>query len=97
MASEFRCGCFDAAIVSANHRGRFLATYNALESRQLYRVARTQVDLKMLYQVSKRADVYLDVNNLLTGYDRQSEFEGGRPSQACYLSPSLIFGTNVRL
>ncbi len=83
--------------LSANHRGRFLATYNAVESRQLYRVARTQVDLKMLYQVSKRADVYLDVNNLLNGYDRQSEFEGGRPSQAYYLSPSLIFGTNVRL
>ena len=83
--------------LSANHRGRFLATYNAIESRQLYRVARTQVDLKMLYQISKRMDVYLDVNNLLNGYDRQSEFAGGRPSQAYYLSPSLIFGTNIRL
>lgn len=66
--------------LSANHRGRSLATYNAIESRQLYRVARTQVDLKMLYQISKRMDVYLDVNNLLNGYDRQSEFAGGRPS-----------------
>ena len=82
--------------ISANHRGRFLATYNVIESRQLYRVARTQVDLKMLYTISKRFDVYLDVNNLLAGYDRQSEFEGGRPERVYWLSPSLIFGTNVR-
>ncbi len=83
--------------LSANYRTRFLATYNVIESRQIYRVARTQVDLKMLYTISKRFDVYLDVNNLLNTYDRQSEFLGGRPERIYWLSPSLIFGTNIRL
>ena len=83
--------------VSANHRGRFLATYNTIDSRLLYRVARTQVDVKMLYQISSKVDIYLDANNVTNGYDRQSDYEGGRPSQAYYLSPSVIFGTNVRL
>ena len=83
--------------LSANHRGRFLATYNVLESRRIYRVARTQVDLKMLYTISKRFDVYLDVNNVLNGPDRQSELEGGRPERIYLMSPSLIFGTNIRL
>ena len=51
----------------------------------------------MLYTVSKRYDFYFDVNNLFFGYDRQSEFEGGRPERIYYLSPSLVFGTNIRL
>ena len=83
--------------LSANYRSRFLATYNPIVSRQIFRVARTQVDLKMMYTVSKRFDLYLDVNNLFNTYDRQSEFGGGRPERIYWLSPSLIFGTNVRM
>lgn len=83
--------------VNVNYRARFLTSYNAVESRQIYAAARTTVDVKMLYTINKRFDVYLDVNNITNNYDRQSEYVGGRPQSIYWMSPSLIFGTNVRL
>lgn len=83
--------------VNCNYRARFLTSYNAVESRQIYATARTTVDVKMLYTVNRRFDVYLDVNNITNNYDRKSEYAGGRPQSVYWLSPSIIFGTNVRL
>ena len=83
--------------LNANYRARFLTSFNVVESRQIYATARTQVDVKMLYTVNKRFDVYLDANNIFNVYDRQSEYAGGRPQSVYWMSPSIIFGTNIRL
>jgi iron complex outermembrane receptor protein len=83
--------------LNANYRARFLTSYNAVESRQIYAAARTQVDIKMLYTINRRFDLYLDVNNIFNAYDRQSEYAGGRPQSVYWMSPSIIFGTNIRL
>ena len=49
----------------------------------------------MLYTINKRFDVYLDANNIFHAYDRQSEYAGGRPQSVYWMSPSIIFGTNI--
>ena len=79
-----------------NHRGRYLTTYNAVESQQVFRIRRDTLDVKTMYQLSRRFSVYLDVNNVLgefeTGNDR-----GPRPSQRRVLTPGFFAGVNARL
>jgi len=79
-----------------NNRGRYLTTYNAVESQRVYRIRRETLDLKTMYQLSRRFSVYLDVNNVLgefeTGNDR-----GPRPSQRRVLTPGFFAGVNARL
>lgn len=79
-----------------NHRGRYLTTYNAVESQLVYRIRRDTLDVKTQYQFSRRFSAYLDVNNVLgefeTGNDR-----GSRPSQRRVLTPGFFGGINARL
>jgi TonB-dependent receptor len=79
-----------------NHRGRYLTTYNVNDSQLVYRIRRDTLDVKTMYQFSRRFSAYLDVNNVLgefeTGNDR-----GSRPSQRRVLTPGFFAGVNVRL
>ncbi|PAW66836.1 MAG: hypothetical protein B9S34_07065 [Opitutia bacterium Tous-C1TDCM] len=79
-----------------NHRARYLATYNAVDSQLVYRIRRDTLDVKTMDQLTDRLSVYLDVNNVLgefeTGQDR-----GNRPSQRRVLTPGFFFGVNTRL
>jgi TonB-dependent receptor len=79
-----------------NHRGRYLTTYNAVDSQLVYRIRRDTLDLKTQYQLTRRVSLYLDVNNVLgefeTGQDR-----GPRPSQRRVLTPGFFAGVNTRL
>lgn len=82
---------------SLNYRGRYLSGYNANESRATYLHARPAVDLKTLFHLSKRFDVYLDVVNVTDIPDRYTEFGYGRPNLIQWLHPQLFFGVNARL
>lgn len=79
-----------------NHRGRYLTTYNVNASQLVYRIRRDTLDVKTMYQFSRRFSAYLDVNNVLgefeTGNDR-----GPRPSQRRVLTPGFFAGINARL
>ena len=80
-----------------NMRGRYLSSFNANESRQVYLTARNVFDIKTVYHFSKRYDVYLDVVNTLSVADRQAEFNGGRPQTIGYMTRQIYFGFNARL
>jgi TonB-dependent receptor len=80
-----------------NIRGRYLATFNANESRQIYNARRETLDIKTVYHFSRRFDAYLDVVNALKASDRQAEFNGGRPQTIGYMTPQLLMGINARL
>ncbi len=80
-----------------NYTGRYLRAYNANDSRLQYNRARRTVDLRTRFNLSRRADVYLDVANIFNEPDTASEFGGGRPRQIKRMSPLLSFGINTRL
>ena len=79
-----------------NHRTRFLSTYSVNESQQAYTIRRDTVDLKTLYQFSRRLSVYLDVNNILQEYETGTDI-GARASARRILTPGFFFGVNTRL
>ncbi|MEY4940726.1 MAG: hypothetical protein RIQ93_2461 [Verrucomicrobiota bacterium] len=79
-----------------NMRGRYLGTYSANESRQVYLKARDTLDIKTVYHFSKRFDVYLDVVNLFETPDRWTEFNGGRPNSIGHLTRQILMGVNSR-
>jgi len=79
-----------------NMRDRYLVTYNANESRQVYLTARNTLDIKTVYHFSRRFDVYLDVVNALHESDRQAEFNGGRPQTIGYMTRQILCGVNAR-
>lgn len=79
-----------------NHRGRYLTTYNAVESQLVYRIRRDTLDVKTMYQLSRRLSVYLDVNNVLGEFETGSD-RGNRPSQRRVLTPGFFAGVNARL
>lgn len=80
-----------------NHRGRYLSTYNSNRSRLQYTVARTTLDIKTVYQISRHFELYLDLLNALNEPDARVEFHGGRPGMQHLMSPQLFFGINARL
>ena len=80
----------------ANHRGKYLSTYNTDDSRLVYSRNYTHLDLKTQYNISKHYDVYLDINNLTWARDRGTEI-GGRPGMIGRLTPQFFFGVNGRL
>ncbi len=82
--------------VSYNYRGNYLTGYNANESRATYAHARPVVDVKTLYNLSRSISVYLDVVNVLTNPDRQTEFGYGRPQTTHLMRPQFFFGVNAR-
>ena len=79
-----------------NHRTRFLSTYSVNESQRAYTIRRDTVDLKTLYQFSRRLSVYLDVNNILQEYETGTDI-GARASARRILTPGFFFGVNTRL
>ncbi|MBL9189705.1 MAG: TonB-dependent receptor [Opitutaceae bacterium] len=79
-----------------NHRGRYLQTYNAVDSQLLYRIRRDTLDVKTQYQFTRRLSAYLDVNNVLGEYETGQD-RGPRPSQRRVLTPGFFGGVNVRL
>ena len=78
-------------------RGRYLTSFSANESRQVYRTARNTLDIKTVYHFSRRYDAYLDVVNSLNASDLQAEFNGGRPQTIGYMTRQVLLGINARL
>jgi len=84
--------------VQLNHRGRYLLTFNANESRQIYARKRTTVGLKTSYRFTRQLEGYFDVVNLFSEPDRERDFAiGNRPQVYSMLLPQFYFGVNVRL
>ena len=81
---------------SYNYRDRYLTTFNANESRAVYFAARPTVDIKTLYNVNRRLSVYLDVVNILTQPDRETQWGYGRANTTHYMVPQFFFGVNLR-
>jgi len=80
-----------------NHVGRYLNSYNANQSRLLYRKARSTLDIKSTYELTKNFGLYLDVSNVLAEGDRVLEYYGGRPQVLHKMGPQFFFGVNARL
>jgi hypothetical protein len=80
-----------------NYRWRYLAGFNANESRATYAHARPSVDIKTLYNINKYFSVYLDVVNVFMEPDRQMEFGFGRPQTTHLMRPQFFFGANARM
>lgn len=80
-----------------NHRGRYLLSYNTIQSALSYAKARNAVDIKTGYQISKRFDVYLNIDNLFNEADLAYELYGGYPTTFIKISPLFHFGINARL
>lgn len=83
--------------VQLNHRGRYLLTYNANESRQIYARKRTTIGVKTSYRINRYLEGYFDVVNLTSEPDREYEYAGGRARVYSMLLPQLYFGINARL
>ncbi len=80
-----------------NHASRYLQTFNASPARLLYKNSRSTVDLKTVYTLSRRFDVYFDVVNLLREPDRAFMWLGGRPQTIQDHRPMFYGGANFRL
>jgi iron complex outermembrane recepter protein len=83
--------------VQLNHRGRYLLTFNANESRQIYARKRTTIGIKTAYRFTRHLEGYFDVVNLMSEPDREYEYNGGRARVYSMLLPQLYFGINARL
>jgi TonB-dependent receptor len=85
------------ARVQMNYRGRYLLTFNANESRQVYARKRMTIGVKTSYRFTRRLEAYFDVVNLFSEPDREREFTGGRAQVYSMLLPQFYFGINARL
>jgi TonB-dependent receptor len=83
--------------VQVNHRGRYLLTYSANESRQIYARKRTTIGLKTSYRFTRKLEGYFDIVNLMSEPDREYEYAGGRARVYSMLLPQFFFGVNARL
>lgn len=83
--------------IQFNHAGKYLTTFNANQAALLYRMARSTVDIKTRYTLSKRFDVYIDVDNAFSEPDRASVYYTGRPQDMFKMSPQFNLGVNGRL
>lgn len=81
---------------SYNYRHRYLTGFNVNESRAGYIAARDTLDIKTLYNITRRVSVYLDVVNVLMEPDRQTQFGYGRPNTTHLMRPQFFFGVNLR-
>jgi hypothetical protein len=79
-----------------NYRDKYLAGFNANESRATYAAARPTLDIKTLYNINRRMSVYLDVINLTKTPDRERQFGYGRPQTTHFMLPQFYFGINLR-
>ena len=83
--------------VQFNYASRFLSSFNASQARLLYRRARPVVNVKAVYTLNRRLDLYLDVSNVFAEGDRVFEYWGGRPNTMEWMRPQFFFGLNGRL
>ena len=83
--------------VQFNHVGKYLNTFNVNQARRLYRQARSVVDLKTVYNISKQMDAYHDITNLLNEADRVQVWYKDRPNFTQKHSPMFYLGINARL
>ena len=83
--------------INFGYSGRRLQTYNARQSLLIYQLAAKTVDVRTMFRITKRLDVYFDVNNVFTQPSFAREFFGGRPQMMNVLSPQVLFGINGRL
>jgi hypothetical protein len=85
------------ARLQLNHSGRYLAAFSLNQSRLRYFRARSVVDLRTIYQISRHFDAYFDVTNIFGEADRAQEFYGGRPQTIHKMGPMFYVGLNARL
>ena len=83
--------------INFGYSGRRLQAYNANQSLLIYQLAAKTVDVRTVFRITKRLDVYFDVNNVFTQPSFAREFFGGRPQMMNVLSPQVLFGINGRL
>jgi TonB-dependent receptor len=81
---------------SYNYRDKYLASFNANESRAVYFAARPTVDVKTLFNVNRRLSLYLDVVNVFMQPDRETQSGYGRPQTTHLMRPQFFFGANFR-
>lgn len=80
-----------------NYTGRYLVTYNNNQSRRQYLNARSSVNIRSVFQLSKHFDFYFDAVNIFNAPDRSQEYYAGRPRSKSLMSPQLFFGINARM
>jgi iron complex outermembrane recepter protein len=83
--------------VQLKHRGRFLNTYNDSPARLVWAVPQTVVDVKTVYNINRRLDLYMDAYNVTNAANRKFEWQGGRPQNTRKDSLMILFGINGRL
>jgi outer membrane receptor protein involved in Fe transport len=84
--------------VQFNHREENLNSYNVNPAAQVWRSSRSVVDIKTTYRLSRRFDLYLDVNNVFNEAERTTERgEMRRPLNIQHYTPQFYFGINGRL
>lgn len=83
--------------VSMNYRDKYLTGLSANEARSRYESARTLVDIKTMYNISKNFDVYLDVVNVTAVPETISEYGYGRITGSSLATQQFFFGINARL
>ncbi|MBI4622096.1 MAG: TonB-dependent receptor [Verrucomicrobia bacterium] len=84
--------------VQFNHRKENLNSFNANPALRQYRTDRSVIDIKTVYSLSRRFDLYLDVNNVINEAERTTvRGEARRPLNIQHFSPQFYFGINGRL
>ena len=79
------------------YKGKFLNTFNANPARLVWGVPQTIVDIKAVYSLNRRFDLYLDAYNIFNDANRKFEWEYGRPQNTRKDSLMIVFGVNGRL
>lgn len=80
-----------------NHQGRYLDSFNGNPAARQYRKARSALDIKTVYTLSRNFDLYLDVVNVTGEGDRVIEWGNGQPRVLHKMAPQFFFGINGRL
>jgi TonB-dependent receptor len=80
-----------------NRRAGYLQAFNAAQARLRYAGRAETLNVKTVYQLSKRFSVYLDVSNIFKDPDRNWSFYGNRAGYLAEInSPLFSFGTTAR-
>jgi hypothetical protein len=80
-----------------NHTGRYLSSYNASPARLLYRRERNTLNIKSVYNINRKFDLYMDVYNVFNDPNRLFEWYGGRPDNIRKGHVMFLAGVNGRL
>ncbi|MEY4940417.1 MAG: hypothetical protein RIQ93_2152, partial [Verrucomicrobiota bacterium] len=83
--------------VQLKYKGKFLNTFNASNARLVWGMPQTVVDVKAVYNINRRFDLYLDAYNVNDAPNRLFEWEFGRPQNTRKDSIMFLMGVNGRL